>query len=312
MDSVDATIAFANLSVADIDDDSPVEQVEGVNLHQSSEPEVKEGEQKAERPFGPQLRAGNRRNTPTTGEKWIAPEATADRKLWNAPGKEEVTAETKINGDLGCAKGMNSQDSRNHAASSSAKKDSQEANDKQSMDPIKPSQPPTNGDSASANATNKGKEIVLSDKELGHFGSFNMCLATVPGKSKRPRVRDEVWSGPQGYFGGGDCKPAHGMLKPILFLGKAQQILEQWVLQVAYRNHKPMFLLVLPVSHPNATTPGTKDASSTRSEPQTAAVLLPRKPESGLLGHHSTSKCSLFSAKAFSEASPWLPKSQPI
>nr|GMC85350.1 X intrinsic protein [Ipomoea batatas] len=64
--------------------------------------------------------------------------------------------------------------------------------------------------------------------------------------------------------------------------------------------------------HPNATTPGTKDASSTRSEPQTAAVLLPRKPESGLLGHHSTSKCSLFSAKAFSEASPWLPKSQPI
>lgn len=44
------------------------------------------GEQKLERPFGAWLRAGNRRNTPTAGEKWLAPETAAERKLWKAPG----------------------------------------------------------------------------------------------------------------------------------------------------------------------------------------------------------------------------------
>ncbi|XP_019195830.1 PREDICTED: uncharacterized protein LOC109189671 [Ipomoea nil] len=48
-------------------------------------------DRKAEKPFGPELRAGNRRNSPVTGNRWLAPETAAERKIWAAPGREGIS-----------------------------------------------------------------------------------------------------------------------------------------------------------------------------------------------------------------------------
>ncbi|XP_031106836.1 uncharacterized protein LOC116011413 [Ipomoea triloba] len=37
------------------------------------------------KPFGASLRAGSRRTTPTAGQRWFAPETTAERSLWKGP-----------------------------------------------------------------------------------------------------------------------------------------------------------------------------------------------------------------------------------
>ncbi|XP_031091148.1 uncharacterized protein LOC116027532 [Ipomoea triloba] len=63
---------------------------------------LEEGEQQKEKPFSPSLRAGTRRNIPTSGEQWIAPDTYADRKLWRASGKETAmdnSAEKVVVGD---------------------------------------------------------------------------------------------------------------------------------------------------------------------------------------------------------------------
>nr|GMC82871.1 Small GTPase superfamily [Ipomoea batatas] len=44
----------------------------------------------AQKPFGPEMRAGGRRNTPVVGEKWLAPETTVERRSWIAPGMTDV------------------------------------------------------------------------------------------------------------------------------------------------------------------------------------------------------------------------------
>nr|GLL37714.1 uncharacterized protein LOC109159904 [Ipomoea trifida] len=36
--------------------------------------------------YGPELRAGNRRNIPVAGQKWVAPETVVERRQWAAPG----------------------------------------------------------------------------------------------------------------------------------------------------------------------------------------------------------------------------------
>lgn len=39
-----------------------------------------------EKPFGAWLRASSRRNAPTAGQRWVAPELDSERKDWRAPG----------------------------------------------------------------------------------------------------------------------------------------------------------------------------------------------------------------------------------
>nr|GMC57302.1 uncharacterized protein LOC109166091 [Ipomoea batatas] len=97
-----------------------------------------------DRPFGSYLRAVNyRRGTPMTGEQWIAPETTADRKVWNATGK--------------------------NAAVDGAGK---EASGKHTMGTHVPDQQPNGGDSV--HASGKGKETVPLEMELGQVGPPHM------------------------------------------------------------------------------------------------------------------------------------------
>nr|GMC63385.1 uncharacterized protein LOC109177267 [Ipomoea batatas] len=44
-----------------------------------------------EKPYGPELRAGNRRNVPTAGQRWVAPETVVERRQWVAPGARETS-----------------------------------------------------------------------------------------------------------------------------------------------------------------------------------------------------------------------------
>nr|GMD30305.1 uncharacterized protein LOC109174453 [Ipomoea batatas] len=50
----------------------------------------KDNDRKAEKSFGAWMRAGSRRSTPSTGLRWVAPEANVDREGWMSPAMEAV------------------------------------------------------------------------------------------------------------------------------------------------------------------------------------------------------------------------------
>nr|GMC52843.1 putative ribonuclease H protein [Ipomoea batatas] len=47
---------------------------------------------RTEKPYGPELRAGNRRNIPSTVNRWLAPETKVERRSWVAPGRDDNPA----------------------------------------------------------------------------------------------------------------------------------------------------------------------------------------------------------------------------
>lgn len=56
-------------------------------------PKIIQGvDRKAEKPFGVWLRAGGRRATPLSGQRWVAPESDADRQNWTSPAMEANVA----------------------------------------------------------------------------------------------------------------------------------------------------------------------------------------------------------------------------
>nr|GME00553.1 uncharacterized protein LOC109189671 [Ipomoea batatas] len=118
-----------------------------------------EGEaQQQERPFGPALRAGNRRNIPTTGEKWIAPESKADRKLWRTSGAGKSA-------ESGSVKMANMQESGH--------------------------------DSAQASGKEKDTVLADMDLGQVGLYNLGQSRNTLLNKGKRPRVHDKDWSGAQ-------------------------------------------------------------------------------------------------------------------
>nr|GMC49874.1 uncharacterized protein LOC109189671 [Ipomoea batatas] len=153
-----------------------------ISLYKSLEGEV----QQQERPFGPALRSGNRRNIPTTGEKWIAPEITADRKLWRTSGAGKSA-------ESGGVKMANRQGNGKSVPHSPLKKDDPKASGKHTMGNHVPDKPSNGRDSA--HASGKSKETMLNEMELGQPSAINLGQNTPNplSKAKRPRVYEENW-----------------------------------------------------------------------------------------------------------------------
>nr|GMC47469.1 uncharacterized protein LOC109189671 [Ipomoea batatas] len=150
-----------------------------------------EGEvQQQERPFGPALRSGNRRNIPTMGEKWIAPEITADRKLWRTSGAGKSA-------ESGGVKMANRQGNGKSVPHSPLKKDDPKACGKHTMGNHVPDKPSNGRDSA--HASGKSKETMLNEMELGQPSAINLGQNTpnLLSKAKRPRVYEENWDDSQ-------------------------------------------------------------------------------------------------------------------
>nr|GLL41169.1 uncharacterized protein LOC109189671 [Ipomoea trifida] len=144
MDPDTAADVFKNLTLADFDE---------------YEKQSLEGEaQQQERPFGPALRAGNRRNIPTTGEKWIAPESKADRKLWRTSGAGKSA-------ESGGVKMANMHESGQSVPSTPLKKGCPETSGEHNTRNHVNDQPPCGSDSAQASG--KEKDTVLADMDLG-------------------------------------------------------------------------------------------------------------------------------------------------
>nr|GMC55904.1 uncharacterized protein LOC109189671 [Ipomoea batatas] len=162
--------------------------------------------QQWERPFGPALRAGNRRNIPTTGEKWIAPEATADRKLWRASGKAVNHTEKEKHAESGGGQSAPMQNPKNSVPPFSTNNEGQRENNKQSSDTQMKDQAGNNSKDASTSW--KGKEVALPGMDMSKFGPFHLgqMNSSTPVKTKRARVRDETWNG---------LKELHGVTTPM-------------------------------------------------------------------------------------------------
>lgn len=151
-----------------------------------------------DRPFGSYLRAVNyRRGTPMTGEQWIAPETTADRKVWNATVKNAAVDGAGKGAESGGVRTANTQKTKQPAPTSPLKKDYPEASGKHTMGTHVPDQQPNGGDSV--HASGKGKETVPLEMELGQVGPPHMgqTRTTPLNKGKRQRVQDENWAGPE-------------------------------------------------------------------------------------------------------------------
>lgn len=61
---------------------------------------AREGSPLVEKPFGAGLRAGSRKNFPTAGQRWIAPETTFDHSCWKSPGDVDIQSTTETDTDF--------------------------------------------------------------------------------------------------------------------------------------------------------------------------------------------------------------------
>nr|GLL29489.1 uncharacterized protein LOC109166477 [Ipomoea trifida] len=87
MDLNGAASAMATLTLAGLDDDDNTRQIgnRGHGVHAVTEKQ-----------YGPELRAGGRRNAPMRGQTWVAPETVVERREWAAPG---ARVQNDINGN---------------------------------------------------------------------------------------------------------------------------------------------------------------------------------------------------------------------